>query len=121
MDVARAVVETSRATEQQGFRKGQVSMVATAVSELARNILRYAGRGVVSIEPIEAEGRKGVEIIASDEGPGIEDVEAALQDHFSTGGTLGLGLPGVRRLMDEFHLESAPDKGTRVRVRKWAR
>src|SRR5262245_35061782 len=102
-----------------GFSPGDATLVATAISELARNILLYARRGEVAIEPVNSNGRSGLKVVASDEGPGILDPERAMQDGFSTSGRLGLGLPGVRRLMDDFLLETEPGRGTTVRVRKW--
>ena len=94
-------------------------MIATAVSELVRNILKYAGSGEIRLRRVKEKAGRGVEIEAVDHGPGISDCEAAMQDHFSSSGTLGLGLPGVKRMMDEFSLESAPGEGTRVTARKW--
>ena len=95
------------------------NMIATALSELGQNILKYAERGEVSIEQISEGTRTGVQLTAQDQGPGIEDLEQAMTDHFSSSGTLGLGLPGVRRMMDEFKIDSAPQQGTVVTVRKW--
>lgn len=119
MDIARAILHAGRTAGELSFGANDQSRIATAVSELARNIVKYAGRGHVVLGPVERCGRMGLEIVAEDEGPGIEDVEQALRDHTSSGGTLGLGLPGVRRLMDEFIIESQPGAGTRVTVRKW--
>jgi len=97
------------------------ALVATAVYELARNIVAYAGRGEMVLRLIEDEAEQGVEVIAVDAGPGIVDLELALQNGYSTSGGLGLGLPGVRRLMDHFHIVSEPRKGTSVTIRKWRR
>ena len=97
------------------------ALVATAVSELARNIVAYAGRGEMVLRLIEDEAEQGVDVIAVDAGPGIVDLELALQNGYSTSGGLGLGLPGVRRLMDHFHIVSEPRKGTSVTIRKWRR
>jgi serine/threonine-protein kinase RsbT len=119
MDIATAILRAGRVSEQIGFAPREQSRIATAVSELARNIIKYAGTGNVVIGPVERRGRSGIEIVAEDQGPGIEDVERAMTDHYSSGGTLGLGLPGVRRLLDEFEVDSAPGKGTRVTGRKW--
>jgi serine/threonine-protein kinase RsbT len=94
-------------------------MIATAVSELVRNILKYAGSGEVRLRRVQRASGGGIEILVSDHGPGIADLDAAMSDHFSTSGTLGLGLPGVKRLMDDFSMESAPGKGTRVKACKW--
>lgn len=94
------------------------SMIATIVSELGSNILKYAGRGAVSVIRLAHERGVDIEIRAEDRGPGIADVALALQEHYSTGGTLGLGLPGVRRMADEFWIRSAPAAGTTVFARK---
>ena len=94
-------------------------MIATAVSELVRNILKYAGTGEIRLRHVKRMGQRGIEIEAIDQGPGIANCEAAMCDHYSSGGTLGLGLPGVKRMMDEFSLESTPGEGTRVTARKW--
>ena len=118
-DVTRATLESTRFAQDVGFGETPSRMIATAVSELARNILKYAGRGEIRLQRVTGRSGAGVELVASDEGPGIPDTEAAMSDHFSTGSTLGLGLPGVRRLMDEFELDSAPGKGTRVTAVKW--
>jgi serine/threonine-protein kinase RsbT len=119
MDVRRVVLESTRYSEDAGFDETQSRMIATAVSELVRNILKYAGSGKFSLRRVERPGSRGIEIEVSDNGPGIPDVDAAMSDHFSSSGTLGLGLPGVKRLMDEFSLESAPGQGTCVTARKW--
>jgi serine/threonine-protein kinase RsbT len=98
------------------------TLLATAISEVARNITAYATRGEVTLRIVRAgNGRAGIEVLAIDQGPGIEDIERALQDGFTTGGGLGLGLPGARRLVDEFEIESAPQQGTTVRLVKWGR
>jgi serine/threonine-protein kinase RsbT len=102
-----------------GFTGGDLTVIATAISELARNILEYATTGEILLQPVERGGRNGIAIAARDEGPGIPDVPRALQDGYSTGTGLGLGLPGARRLMDEFEIVSEVGKGTTVTVRKW--
>ena len=119
MDVRRVVLESTRYSQEAGFDETPCRMIATAVSELVRNILKYAGSGEFRLRRVEGPGVRGIEIEVSDHGPGIADIDAAMSDHVSSGGTLGLGLPGVRRLMDEFSLESAPGQGTRVTARKW--
>jgi len=119
MDVARAVLQTGRFCAVLGFDKSRGQMVATAVSELANNIIKYASRGEVILRCVTKGASTGVEIIAEDRGPGIKDLELALKDHFSSSGTLGLGLPGVKRMMDEFEIESEPDRHTRVTLRMW--
>jgi serine/threonine-protein kinase RsbT len=98
------------------------TLLATAISEVARNITAYAKRGEVLLELVrDRQGRRGIRVVASDEGPGIEDVERALADGYTTGGGLGLGLPGARRLVDEFAIETAPGVGTTVTLVKWTR
>jgi serine/threonine-protein kinase RsbT len=99
------------------------TLLATAISEVARNITTYAKRGEVSVSIVddETDGRRGIRVVASDNGPGIEDIDRALQDGYTTGGGLGLGLPGARRLVDDFHIESAPGRGTTVTLVKWSR
>ena len=104
---------------QIGFPPTAATMVATAISELARNILLYARSGEVQIAPVECGERRGLVIVARDRGPGIADVARAMEDGYSTSGRLGFGLPGVRRLMDEFELSSSVDTGTTVVVKKW--
>jgi serine/threonine-protein kinase RsbT len=103
-----------------GFSQTDLTLVVTAISELARNILQYAGQGEVLLRIAEEDGRRGIAIEARDQGPGIDDVERALQDGYSTSGSLGLGLPGARRLLDEFEVRSEPGKGTVVTGKKWA-
>jgi serine/threonine-protein kinase RsbT len=97
------------------------TLLATAISEIARNITAYAKRGEVLLDVIHDGGRHGIRVVAVDEGPGIEDVEKALTDGYTTGGGLGLGLPGARRLVDEFDIKTAPGQGTRVTLVKWTR
>jgi serine/threonine-protein kinase RsbT len=98
------------------------TLLATAISEVARNITHYARRGEVFVSVVsDDDGRRGIRVVARDDGPGIVDVERALQDGFTTGGGLGLGLPGARRLVDEFSIESTPGKGTTVTLVKWTR
>ena len=118
-DAAKSLLEASRMARALAFPQQATQTVATAVSELARNILKYAGTGEILIDEVGTEKQVGIQITARDKGPGIADVEAAMRDHFSSSGTLGLGLPGVKRMMDEFEIDSAPGRGTRVVVRKW--
>jgi len=102
------------------FSAGEATLIATAISELARNIVTYAKKGVIRLKVLNGESaRRGIRVVARDEGPGIADVEQALRDGFSTSGSLGLGLPGVRRLVDEFQIESRRNQGTTVTVTKW--
>jgi serine/threonine-protein kinase RsbT len=102
-----------------GFSAASATLIATAISELARNILLYARHGEIQLIPIEQGERRGLSIVARDEGPGMSDVNLAMQDGYSTSGRLGLGLPGVRRLMDGFEINSRPGKGTVITVKKW--
>jgi serine/threonine-protein kinase RsbT len=102
-----------------GLSPTDSASVAAAVSELVRNLITYATRGEVILRTLENERARGVEVIVIDEGPGIADIEQALQERFSTSGGLGLGLPGVRRLMDEVQIASRLGRGTTVAIRKW--
>ncbi len=102
-----------------GFSSGDATLIATAISELARNIVSYAGNGQILLRDIQNSTRVGISVTASDDGPGIPNISQALRDGFSTSGSLGLGLPGVRRLMDEFEINSKPGQGTKVGVKKW--
>jgi serine/threonine-protein kinase RsbT len=98
------------------------TLLATAISELARNITTYAVRGEVLVGVVHGDnGRRGIRVVARDDGPGIEDLEAALTDGYTTGNGLGLGLPGARRLVDEFDIQTAPGEGTTVTLVKWGR
>lgn len=102
-----------------GFSAVDGTFIATAISELARNIIAYARKGEIRLRAIQAPNRTGILIVASDDGPGIADIRQALRDGFSTSGSLGLGLPGVRRLMDEFEIKSQTGRGTIVAIKKW--
>ena len=117
--LTRAILETSRVCDAMEFRSELKSRVTTSVSELGRNILKYAGRGEIRLRRVGPDHRPGIEVTATDRGPGIECLDRALQDHYSTSGTLGLGLSGVKRMMDEFAIESTPSAGTRVCVTLW--
>jgi serine/threonine-protein kinase RsbT len=103
---------------QLGASRSAMTLVASAISELARNIVQYAREGEIVLSAVE-ESRRGIQIMARDHGPGIPDLELAMRDGYSTGGSLGLGLPGARRLMDEFAIDSEVGKGTTVLMRKW--
>jgi serine/threonine-protein kinase RsbT len=102
-----------------GFSRTDATLVATAISEIARNIVVHAGRGEIELKPAFEPDRRGVVVIARDQGPGIRDVDAALREGFGTKGGLGLGLPGVRRIMDEFDIHTAANQGTTVTMRMW--
>ncbi len=118
-DLQALVGGLHRILQASGCDVLDAARVVTAASELGHNILRYAGRGQITVRVGTLNGRRVCELVADDSGPGIADVQLALQDNFSTGTGLGLGLPGVRRLMDAFCLESRPGAGTRVVVRRW--
>jgi len=102
-----------------GFSSTDQTLIATAISEVARNIIEYARRGEIILSTLEERGRRAVKIIARDNGPGIADTELAMQDGYSTGNSLGLGLPGAKRLMDDFDLVSSPGAGTTITMKKW--
>jgi serine/threonine-protein kinase RsbT len=104
-----------------GFASTDLALIATAISEVARNILVYAKRGEITLEAVEERVRRGIVVTARDEGPGIADLEKAMQDGYSSGDGLGLGLPGARRLMDEFSIESKVGEGTTIVMKKWTR
>ncbi|KAB2330558.1 anti-sigma regulatory factor [Bacillus mesophilum] len=104
-----------------GFGTVDQARITTAISELARNIYLYAGQGQVCIEKIYDGGKAGLRILAADSGPGISDLRQVMEDGYSTSGGLGAGLPGVKRLMDEFVIDSEPGKGTDIKATKWLR
>jgi serine/threonine-protein kinase RsbT len=118
-DASRTVLESTLYAREAGFDEVPSRLIATAVSELVRNILKYADNGEIRLRRIKEYSRRGIEIEVVDQGPGIADCDAAMRDHFSSSGTLGMGLPGVKRMMDEFSLESTLGEGTRVTARKW--
>jgi serine/threonine-protein kinase RsbT len=103
----------------QGFSLVDQTKIVTAASELARNILNYAGTGEMAIEPVANGARKGVKLVFSDQGPGIADIELAMKDGYTTGGGMGLGLGGSKRLASEFQIESQVGVGTRVSLTRW--
>jgi len=119
-DILAARQHGREVAEQVGFGGSDLALIATAISEVARNIVVHAGGGAILISEL-ADGRAGIEIVARDDGPGILDVDLAMQDGYSTVASLGLGLPGARRLMDEFTIESQEGHGTTVVMRKWVR
>lgn len=118
-DVERAINQTMAMAGKIGLNRTEQCQVGTAVSELATNICRYAEQGRVVLKPIQQQGRVGLEIRVEDTGPGIADLNSAMLDSFSTGNSLGVGLPGTRRMMNEFQIESEPGRGTRICMRKW--
>lgn len=104
---------------QSGFSETDSTLIATIISELARNIVLYAQSGEIILSKISSQHRHGIAIISQDRGPGIPDVQRALMGGYSTSGGLGLGLCGVRRMVDEFHIDTGSKNGTTVAVKKW--
>ncbi len=121
LDIISARVEAREVAKLLGFGIIDQARISTAVSELARNVVLYTPQGEVTIRVVTNDGKKGIEVVCEDEGPGIEDVELAMQDGYSTSKGLGKGLPGTKRLVDEFEIESTPGQGTKVTMRKWLR
>ena len=121
VDIVQARQKGRDLAAGNGFTPGDQTVIAAAISEIARNIVLYARRGEIVFRAVNDGERKGLLVVARDEGPGIRDLERALQDGYSTSGGLGLGLPGARRLMDEFDIVSAPGQGTTVTMKKWSR
>ncbi|CAH0347186.1 anti-sigma regulatory factor [Bacillus sp. CECT 9360] len=107
--------------KELGFGTVDQARITTAISELARNIYLYAGQGTVAIEKVFEGGKSGLKIIATDEGPGIQDIRRVMEDGYTTSGGLGAGLPGVKRLMDDFDIDSMVGKGTKIYATKWLR
>lgn len=120
-DVLLARQTGRRIAEGVGFTGSDLTMISTAISELARNIIRYAVKGEVVVAPLVEGSRVGVLVIARDNGPGIRDLDLAMRDGYTTGSGMGLGLPGARRLMDEFAISSQLAEGTTVVMKKWTR
>ncbi len=118
-DIVEARIIAREAANQIGFGITDITRIVTAASELARNVFRYAGEGNMEWKIINDQRRKGIELVFSDNGPGIADVNQAMEEGFSTGIGLGLGLPGARKLMDEIQIESELNKGTKIIIRKW--
>ena len=105
--------------DQLGFSRTDATLIATAISEVARNIIVHVGAGEIIISASREQGRECITVVARDSGPGIADVTAAMRDGESQEGSLGLGLPGSRRLMDEFSIESEVGRGTTITMKKW--
>jgi len=120
LDIVSARVEGRDLAKQLGFGTIDQARIATAISELARNVVLYAPEGKVTVRAIISDdGGRGIEVICEDNGPGIASVELVMQDGYSTSSGLGMGLPGTKRLMDEFEIETKLGVGTRVAVRRW--
>jgi serine/threonine-protein kinase RsbT len=120
-DIVTARQKGRELAASRGLSMTEQTLVATAISEVARNIVVYARRGEVVLAGVEDRGRRGVLVIARDEGPGIANPELAMRDGYTTGNSLGMGLPGAKRLMDDFELSSTVGKGTTITMRKWGR
>jgi serine/threonine-protein kinase RsbT len=118
-DIVAARRTIREAATALGFGQTDVTRIVTASSELARNVFKYAGEGVMRWRILESNGRHGLEVEFEDHGPGIKDISLALQEGYSTTGGLGMGLPGARRLMDELQIQSAVGRGTRITLKKW--
>ena len=118
-DMVPARAQGRALADKLGISRTDATLIATAISEIARNIITYARSGEMQLRLLDIEGRRGIEVIAHDDGPGIPDVEQALQDGFSSGSGMGIGLPGARRLMDEFQIVAPVGVGTTVTMRKW--
>jgi serine/threonine-protein kinase RsbT len=119
MDIVSARQKARELAIRVGFSTTDQTLIALAISEIARNIISYARSGKVTLSRVDNGGRRGVLIIARDHGPGIVDIELAMRDGYSTGKSLGVGLPGAKRVMDDFELESKLGEGTTVTMRKW--
>jgi serine/threonine-protein kinase RsbT len=118
-DIVTARQEGRRLSSTLGFSSTDLTLIATAISEVARNIRLYADQGDVQLKLVRDRDREGIVVVARDKGPGIQNVELAMQDGYSSRGSSGLGLPGARRLMDEFEIRSRPGKGVTVTMKKW--
>jgi serine/threonine-protein kinase RsbT len=119
LDILEARTAARALAAGMGFEGADLVMITTAVSELARNIVEYANQGEIVLSTVQNNSRRGLQVVVRDQGPGIADVSQAMQDGYSTSQGLGLGLPGSRRLMDEFRIETKLGHGTTVTMRKW--
>lgn len=118
-DIVLARQRAKNFATELGFEHTDTILIATAVSEITRNIINYAKKGILEITSLETNNKIGIKICAKDDGPGIKDINLAMQDGYSTGGGLGLGLPGAKRLMDEFEINSKENSGTSIKMVKW--
>ncbi|WP_202080811.1 ATP-binding protein [Caldalkalibacillus salinus] len=121
LDIVAARQTGREMAKDIGFSEVEQARIATAISELARNIFLYAHTGTICISYLEEEGQMGIQIESQDRGPGISDVQQAMEDGYTTSGGLGAGLPGVKRLMDSFHIQSQSGSGTQITGIKWLR
>jgi serine/threonine-protein kinase RsbT len=120
-DIVAARLQAREFAKKVGFNSRDVVLIATAISEITRNIVNYARRGEMTLTTAGHGRRYGITVVVRDEGPGISDLDLAMRDGFSTGNSLGLGLPGARRLMDDFKIVSTVGTGTTVTMSKWLR
>jgi serine/threonine-protein kinase RsbT len=118
-DIVPARARGRALAAELGFSRADATLLATAISEIARNIVVHAGRGEIELKPAYEPDRRGVVVVARDDGPGIRDIDAALREGFGTKGGLGLGLPGAQRIMDEFVIQTAANRGTTVTMQMW--
>lgn len=118
-DIVTARQEGRALANQIGFSGSEQVLIATAISEAARNIIQYARSGEIVLNRIQNGDKVGIQIIARDQGPGIKDIRRVMEDGYSSSGGLGLGLPGIKRLMSEMDIQSTPGKGTTVTFKKW--
>lgn len=118
-DIVTARQEGRALANQIGFSGSEQVLIATAISEAARNIIQYARSGEIILTRIQNSDKVGIEIVARDQGPGIKDIRRVMEDGYSSSGGLGLGLPGIKRLMSEMDIQSTPGKGTTLTFRKW--
>ncbi len=119
IDIVTARQKGRELAARLGFSNSDMTLIATAISEVVRNIVEYAKRGELCLDIVQQGNKRGIVVIASDKGPGIPNIKLAMQDGYSTGHSLGLGLPGAKRLMDEFEIVSEVGKGTKVTMKKW--
>lgn len=119
-DIVRVRQTVRNWANEQGFSLVNQTKIVTAASEIARNTVTYGGGGSVQLETFADDGRRGLRLVFEDRGPGIENIELALRDGYTTGGGLGLGLSGAKRLCNDFAIESAVGKGTRITLTKWS-
>jgi len=118
-DLIAARAEARALATALGFSRTDATLIATAVSEIARNIVVHVGAGEIEMRALQSDERYGLRVVATDNGPGIRDTSAVLEDGYASRGGLGLGLPGARRLMDEFDIDTTPHNGTTVTMTKW--
>ena len=121
LDIVTARQAGRELAAKSGFTSTEQTLIATAISEVARNIVVYAQHGEIVVSRVDSAGRVGIQVIARDGGPGIDNIDLAMRDGYSTKQSLGLGLPGARRLMDDFAIETALGQGTTVTMTKWKR